>query len=390
MKGIKLDEIKLNFKYKNLKELSQICKIEYKDSTNSRKKIIKELECYLKLEKNGRGYIVKEIYTSPKPKNDNRGKNKNSHKHSTSSYEELEYIILNYINGFKDTIFVSNNVLASNILTTNNYYYAYNNIKYFNGYLKKKNKLSNNTITRDLFKNINTSVKGIIQTCLKKLEEKYNLEYNYNYILIENDFDKDGNIIEKTREAEEEEIKIINETTKQYIKEFNKEHDKKIKNLNDVCYLKEKLYNKFYQDLNTEVFDALYNNDGTEIKMYFKGYIIKKLNNIDKILKDINIKELKEKLNKKFIENSINNITRQIEKKKIIINEYINDKIEEMDILGYVDEKVKYKIGKNKFGYRDMLMLKDKYKKEYINILKIILDISGKDITFEINKIKNK
>ncbi|OFI05267.1 hypothetical protein CLOACE_18850 [Clostridium acetireducens DSM 10703] len=395
MKGIKLNKIKLNFKYKNLKELSEVTGLLYKDSTNSRKKIIKELECYLKLEKDGRGYIITEIYDIPKEKVDKRkgnsGKNENSHKHSTTSYEELEYILLDYISKSKDTIYISNNILASQILTNNNYYFAMKNEKYFNIYLKKNERLSNNTITKDLFENINISCKGIIQTCLKNLNKKYKLKYNYNYILIERVEDLEGNIIDNTRMATEEEIETINITTKNYIENFNKKHEKNIKNLNDVNYLTEELYGKFYNKLNIEVFEALHQHDGTEIKMYFKGYIIKKLDNIDKILEGVNIKQIKEKLNKKFIKNLTNNIKRQINRKKKMIDGYVDDKIEKGDVWGITDDYDREKIAKNKFNYRDILMSKDKYKNEYIDILNFILDINRKDITLEIrNKMKNK
>lgn len=66
MDKIKLEQIKLNFKYKNLRELCEVTGMEYKDSTNSRESIRKELRRYIELKRVGRGYIITEIYDKPK------------------------------------------------------------------------------------------------------------------------------------------------------------------------------------------------------------------------------------------------------------------------------------------------------------------------------------
>lgn len=386
MNELNIKNLEVGKEYK-LPILLELLGKKYTNDTRGRKRALEDIKQFLIIEDLPKKFYkfigIREIFNK---KIDNRGKNENSHKHSTSSYEELEYILLDYISKSKDTIYISNNILASQVLTNNNYYFSMKNQKYFNIYLKKNEKLSNNTITKDLFENINTSCKGIIQTALKSLSKKYKLNYDYNYILIEY-IQINYKIIEQTRQATEEEIKIIDTITKNYISKFNEEHETKIKNLNDICYLTEKLYRKFYDELNTEIFEALYKEFNVEIKMYFKGYIIRTLANADEILKDIDIDKLKEKLNKKFIKNSINNIKRQIDRKKKIIEEYTNDKIEKNEIWGRVDNDAIEKIAKNNFNYRDVLMIKDKYKNEYIDILNFILDINTKDITLEIKNI---
>lgn len=392
IENLKNEWLKDNNKEFKYKEMCSLLAEEEKKSGKSRNYQFKDWKRYFDFYKpnpKGQKIIITEFYKQVVEKIDNRGKNKNSHKHSTSSYEELEYILLDCINKYKKcTIYVTNNILATQTITNNNYYFAMKNQKYFNVYMKKLDKLSNNTITKDLFSNISTSCKGIIQTSLEKLHKKYGLKYDYNYILIER-VEDEGNIIDETRSATTEEIKTIDITTKNYISKFNTKNSKKIKKLNDVNYLKQELYREFYDGLDIEVFESLHKHDSTEIKMYFKGYIIEPLENIAEILNDIDIKQLKEKLNKKFIENSTNNIIRQIQRKEKIINEYIEDKIEKGNVWGLLeDEEDRYKKAKNKFNYREILMIRDKYKKEYIDILNFILDDKTKDLRMEIENIK--
>jgi len=66
--------------YKNLKEICAKTGIEYKDNNNGRKAIIKQIERFYLLERNGNGYWIKEKYDVPKDKIDNRKNNSGHHR----------------------------------------------------------------------------------------------------------------------------------------------------------------------------------------------------------------------------------------------------------------------------------------------------------------------
>lgn len=70
-----VEDLEVGKYYKNIRELCTKTGLEYKDSSDSRKAIIKEIERYYLLEKQGRGYLVKEKYNIPKEKIDNRKNN---------------------------------------------------------------------------------------------------------------------------------------------------------------------------------------------------------------------------------------------------------------------------------------------------------------------------
>lgn len=275
--------------------------------------------------------------------------------------------MMNYINKKQfEKNYVSNNILSSCTITNPIYYYYYKNIELLNIKLKKEGNLSNKLILKDLFEDVNLNVKGIIQTCLKNLNKKYKLNYNYNYILILLQL-KDGKIIETTREATYAEIETIEFATKQCINNFNKNYKKKIKNLNDVSYLTKKMKDKFYHSLNTEIFEEIYKLFKVEIKLCFKGYIIKNMDFTEQ-LKDINIQEVKKKLDNKFVKNTINNLERKVDKKKKVTKIEI-DKIDEWG----VSEDIREQLGKNRFGYKHMLTISDLYIREYVYVINMLL-----------------
>jgi len=66
--------------YKNLKEICAKTGIEYKDNNNGRKAIIKQIERFYLLERDGNGYWIKEKYDVPKDKIDNRKNNSGHHR----------------------------------------------------------------------------------------------------------------------------------------------------------------------------------------------------------------------------------------------------------------------------------------------------------------------
>lgn len=59
---------------KNYKELCRLIEVEPRNGTNSINSHIKEISQYIKFDRNGRKFIVVEIYDIPIPINDGRDK----------------------------------------------------------------------------------------------------------------------------------------------------------------------------------------------------------------------------------------------------------------------------------------------------------------------------
>lgn len=292
MKVIKLDEIKLNYKYKNLKELCEITGIEYKDSTNSRKKIIKELECYFLLEKDGRGYIVTEIYSTPKEKIDNRGKSEGSRNNSTYG-KYIDKLILNYLRDCKNNvIYTTNNNIAKHIKMLGVNYQTINTNRYrFRKYLNKNGGQMSITSINNVLNDIYNTIKSVIPSSLRRLEKEGYITFKQDYIVVEK---YDCRLVTK------EEKEVIKNGEKQIMKDMNLTNTQK--NFN---YNKRK---EFYREVEKLVLQEI------DIDNYFVGYRITKIKEIDI---DINAKEqqqkLKELLVKKVKKNMLKNQI-QIEK----------------------------------------------------------------------------
>ena len=82
--------------YKNLREICTQMEIEYKNNNNGRKAIVKQIERYYLLERQGNGYWVREKYDTPKEKIDNR-KNNGGHITNTKYGTLLDQLLLDWL-----------------------------------------------------------------------------------------------------------------------------------------------------------------------------------------------------------------------------------------------------------------------------------------------------
>jgi len=89
-------ELQVGKHYKNLKVICNEIGLEYQDSTNSRKAALKQIECYYKLEKQGRGYLVTEKYDTPKEKEDKR-KDNGGHMAHTKYNLLMDTLLINWM-----------------------------------------------------------------------------------------------------------------------------------------------------------------------------------------------------------------------------------------------------------------------------------------------------
>ncbi|WP_035290221.1 hypothetical protein [Clostridium sp. KNHs214] len=308
MKGVKLDEIKLNIKYKNLKEICEVTGIEYKDSTNSRKKIIKELERYMKLKKDGRGYIITEIYSTPKEKIDGRktgrtGLNPNSHGNNTEGIygKYIDSILIDYfqncIKTNKYVIWETTNMLAERTGMVNWNYRCCNSNKWiFKQLINQENNIKmTNTAFYNVFSKINELKRKPIIVSLDRLQKQKLIKYEMNYIIYYNYENRIPRIGED---------KIIEECVKMANEKFGIESVKEIN-------FKEKLKNEYYTYINELTTKKIEDCEGvyTGFKIIIKEKIldVEKIDNVKELKKEFNgiiINKVKEKMfkNKKKIQ----------------------------------------------------------------------------------------
>ena len=71
-----VNSLEVGKKYKDLKAMCEVLNLEYKDGTNCRKALLKQIEIEYKLEKQGRGYLILEKYTESKGIEDKRKNNR--------------------------------------------------------------------------------------------------------------------------------------------------------------------------------------------------------------------------------------------------------------------------------------------------------------------------
>lgn len=216
MDKIKLEQIKLNFKYKNLRELCEVTGVEYKDSTNSRESIRKELRRYMELKRVGRGYIITKIYDKPKEKVDGRGLNPNSHNNRIGTFKDYKNFKVD--EKYFDSIGVYK-------ITLSNYIYIGSTIVNFRA----------------------------------RFQQHMNTKWNP---LVTKDMLKDGaifEIIEVMDNASETEIR---KRESEYIKYYKEETNLEVVNSNDAwCYVekkpKEKKIKEYFKVKNKYLAEAL-------------------------------------------------------------------------------------------------------------------------------------
>ncbi|SHJ65444.1 hypothetical protein SAMN02745248_00599 [Hathewaya proteolytica DSM 3090] len=372
----------------NLKEWAEIIGKEYKDSTNSRKALVSELECYGKFEKVGRKYQFTELYDVKKEKVDNRinnGQNENSHKHSTTDYADLQYILLDYLykQQNKSILYLTNNLLATKLLTSDNYNFCRKNEEYFILYLKGIKALENSIVVKDLFSNVNSNVKGIMATALKNLNEKYGLIYEYGYVINYLDYNDKGQVVTLTRavtEAESE-AEVIKVAIEKFIQKFNIKHEKMLskrksikilKSVNDAFSLSEKYQKEFWEDLNFDICCALYDNFKVEVELCYNAYTIHHHTldfvKCEEILNDKNIDDMQVQMKEKFINNRIKSVQKKIK----IMDMFIEEKIKTCDVWGIMNETHIQSVLYANYGSSSIIYEKF-YLEQYTNILNLLI-----------------
>lgn len=116
---MKIENLKEGQVIKNYKELCKVLEIEPKNGGESKKSQLKDIERYIKYEKQGQKFIIIKIYDNPKEKIDKRVNNKGGN--NTVFADDIEKLILNMLSKSKDdTVTIARGQLYKALSMCNN------------------------------------------------------------------------------------------------------------------------------------------------------------------------------------------------------------------------------------------------------------------------------
>ena len=215
---LNVGELEVGKKYKDLKEMCEVLKLEYKDSTNSRKSLLKEIKSIYQLEKQGRGYLVLNKYEQRKITKNENDRRKNNGRNNTRKRKEFSNFLISREN--ENKIGVYKIVLDDNIYigsTINGFRERFKGHRYKNKLMLHTYEMLDNGAT---FKVIEFC-DGLPEIEIRDLENKYIKQYKE---------DDDWNLV-NSRDAWDYIKKQKYKTIRIKIKE--EEYDKVLKFLKD-------------------------------------------------------------------------------------------------------------------------------------------------------------
>jgi hypothetical protein len=283
-----ISNLKENMIVKNYKELCQLLEIE-PTTSNSKKAQFKELEQYIKYEKQGQKFIIIEIYNEVKEKVDMRTivkENDKRHDGNNNIYGEdiKQLLLLMMASSMDNEIILPISILLNKLSMTNrNYSLGRRNQDKLSEVLQIDEKYVNefydtthSNLKRTLENNLNLlDRKSLLRwrtvrmICKKVAEIKYN---EFDEIEIDVDTDKvQYNIKEEYSVATKEQDLIILEAENEVLEELG------LEDINDV--FRHSATETFYKKVNRII------SKKANIKYYFNGY--KLIFNRNKIIKEL-------------------------------------------------------------------------------------------------------
>lgn len=244
--------------YKNWNEICEV--MDWKIIRGTYKKArLKDLDTLCKYHKDGNKFVIDEIYEVPLDKIDNRvnngqskGSRGNNNKYMQYSTNILENKFSTLNNG-QDYYFTTNKLAKECCIINNNFTNAIDNKKSFRKYLNNEG-INNQSSFFDIFNKITDLKRKIVVSGLNKLQKQGKIIFYSNYIICFTD----GEI----KEAEEEELELINKIEADFLKE------------NDLT-LKKLMYNdKKKKELYRLIDSALFDLIGEEYKMCYQAFIV--------------------------------------------------------------------------------------------------------------------
>lgn len=364
MKKESLDKLTIVGKeFKNLKVMCEELDIEYKDSTDCRKAIRKEVEQYVRFKDVGRKrcLIVEEVYDTKIEKIDGRGKQEGSRNAITVYAPHIDKLLLNDLASREEVSYTTiNNIACMSGMTNDNHKIMLSDKGRFAEYLRLEYDITNSTAFRNSFYAINSLVRSTVKGCINRLDRQGYISYKEGHIVkvdttLIDDCDKlpeEKEVDEYVRMADDE-LECILHIEKVVLEEFGVE---KLRQLSD-----RKLSKYFKRVLELVQVEFPY------INQLWKGYEITKLN-----IGKNNIISSEEVLNTKQTLS------------EIVLGK-IKDKVEQ-DVIK-VSHKLKQSdttFGKAKtvqLEHYECQMLQDNYVRDIMIIINIMVKFSNPRVT---------
>ncbi len=305
---MKIENLQENMVIKNYKELCSL--LETKSlAGNSKKAQLKELETYVKYEKQGNKFIIKEIYKEQKIKEDGR----------VGGYSEMRTLILRLldVSNQNNNIVLPTNVLLRKLSMVNdNYAIARRSQKELSELLDMKQ-----DYIADFYSSTHKNLKRALETNLNKLQRERLIFWSNTIMVCKNkigdikknelgefEVDEDGKLVcdieQEFRVATQQEKEIILSTEKQVLTKYG------FNEIGDIY--KHCKSDSFYKEVYKRV------KKSCNINFYFLGYDITFIKeNVEEELKKIDDNNsLNNQINQVVKERIKNNATTRIEKAK--------------------------------------------------------------------------
>ena len=307
---MKIGNLKHGQTLKNIKELCEVLKIPYKDSTDSRKAIFKDLDRYCKYHKEGRKIVIDEIFQKEQPKVDNRKNNKGGN--NVIYANDIEFIILDMINRTlnsikeKGVIGYSKSCLYEQLgLVNKNYKPTKDKVLQLSDILSIPSQSIN-----ECYNVTNSKLWNTVKSALNHMRNRalLNWELSYNLVLKDEDSKNgfslivaDTDIKEDVRSCELKALKEMNISTKSKVLKLKKWEEFK----NIVTYHLKDIYP------NLEYYFE-------SVAIYFK---IEEITKELELIEQLNSKEIKYKLNENISDGLDRTYTNRQNNSKVSIKE---------------------------------------------------------------------
>ncbi|MCD2346238.1 hypothetical protein [Clostridium guangxiense] len=315
-----LENLELNKKYKNYKELCEVLDEPIKGG-KSKQLQLQDWERYFKYTKQGNGFIVTEIYAEPKEKIDNRGKSKGSHGNNNKYAQYTDKLIENFLYNKQELhheyiVYITNSCLAQMIKMVNfNYRVCECNRNKFHKFLYTTYQHNNWLAENDLFYCMHNKIKPALLGALNRLQNADKLKYTLTYLVA-----KDGDI----EPMNDIDIDFVKETEEDVLQEMGIKKQQLINNI--------PLRMEYYKKINDRVMEYFDINE-IDIDGFWQGYkiVVKNVQeqkNVKKLEKEFNNIFSKEVVDYFSVERTKERVKKKQERHKILgCNKYDNDRI---------------------------------------------------------------
>lgn len=214
-----INNLEVGSTYKSLKDMCNVLGKKYSKSANSRKAILKEIECSYRLEREGNKYTVIEIYKQKKGKVDGRINNGGGIRNT--KYDTLmDDLLINYlyIKNLESLDITFNELFGQNEDIENNIPLLTNDYKNLLsiGYEQFANEIA---IRKDLVDIYTEKLRKIISKCLEttlnRLQKQNILTWQKNIMVKKYDLEleiADENLVDEIKQKEQEVYEELNIT----------------------------------------------------------------------------------------------------------------------------------------------------------------------------------